>query len=241
MANLFGKRLELLMKEKNLSQVQLADALEIKKQSINNYLKGKSRPELDVLMRFADFFECSVDYLLGREDFRNYQHMKTYDEMIEKDFIDSLKFLSADKREYYLEIITRFTNSFQLTEGKSYSEKDFDLLSEIIEQINEIRLLNAQTDNTMSENKTITFSIGSGRTVTVDSHSAEYALILTNLIHRKVTDTCLTIKSFGDIGINNLEKHFSQVDSILNATQDTADKVAKEFSDKFFEKSSDKD
>lgn len=241
MTNIFGERLELLMKEQNLSQVQLADAMEIKKQSINSYLKGKSRPELDVLMRFADFFECSVDYLLGREDFRNYQHMKTYDEMIEKDFIDSLSFLSSGKREYYLEIITRFTNYFQLTEGKSYNEKDFDLLTEIIEQINEIRLLNTQADNAISVNKPITFSIGSGKTVTVDSYSAEYVLILTNLIHRKVADTCLAIKSFGDIGMSNLEKNFPRVDSVLNTPQDMADKVAKEFSDKFFEKSSDED
>lgn len=63
----FAERLFSLMQERGLSQVQLADALEIKKQSINNYLKGRSRPELDVLMRFADFFECSVDYLLGRD------------------------------------------------------------------------------------------------------------------------------------------------------------------------------
>lgn len=229
------------MKEQNLSQVQLADAMEIKKQSINSYLKGKSRPELDVLMRFADFFECSVDYLLGREDFRSYQHIKTYDEMIEKDFIDSLNCLNSGKREYYLEIITRFTNYFQLTEGKSYNEKDFDLLTEIIEQINEIRLLNTQADNVISVDKPITFSIGFGKTVTIDSHSAEYALILTNLIHRKVADTCLAIKSFGDIGVSNLEKNFPQVDSVLNSPQDIADKVTKGFSDKFFEKSSDED
>lgn len=239
MSNIFGERLEMLMKEQNLSQVQLADALEIKKQSINSYIKGKSRPELDVLMRFADFFDCSVDYLLGREDFRSYQHIKNYDEMLEKNFCDSLNFLSADKREYYLEIITRFTNSFQLTAGKSYNMKDFNLSTEVTEQMNEIRLLNAQIANITSESKPITFSIGSGETITVDSHSAEYVLILTNLIHRKVAETCHSIKALGDIGVNTLEKCFPQVDSILNLSQYNAERVANEFSDKFFGISSD--
>ena len=241
MENIFSERLEKLMKEKNLSQSQLADALEVKKQSINNYIKGKSRPELDVLIRLSKFFECSIDYLLGESEFKSYRHMENYDEKLEKYFCNSLNLLGADKREYYLDILTRFTESFRLTEGKSYNMEDFDLSTEIIEQTEGLRILNAKAAQTTSESKPVTFSIGSGKTITVDSHSAEYVLILTNLIEKKVAKTCYTVKAFGDIGMNALKKNFPQAYMVLDLPQENAEQIAKTMSDRFLEITSDVD
>lgn len=64
-----GKRLRLLREQKKLSQIQLADKLGIPHQSISNYERGYRHPPSDTLLQIADFFEVSVDYLLGRSAF----------------------------------------------------------------------------------------------------------------------------------------------------------------------------
>lgn len=232
MANVFGERLELLMNERKLSQVQLADALEIKKQSINSYIKGKSRPELDALIRFADYFDCSVDFLLGREDFRSRGRMKTYDQMVEENFRESLDFMSFDRREYYLDAITQNTRSYRTTEGKPYSAEHFDLTMEVIEKITAITMLIAELDKNATENRPLTYAVGQGEHITVDSHSAEYMLILRNSLQTAIDDACKAVKALGDIGFVALEKHFPQVDAVLNLSKRNAEQIAKELHDK---------
>lgn len=50
------------------TQAELALFLGTSRQVYANYENGINEPSLDTLARLADFFECSVDYLLGRED-----------------------------------------------------------------------------------------------------------------------------------------------------------------------------
>ncbi|MBO5280312.1 MAG: helix-turn-helix transcriptional regulator [Clostridia bacterium] len=64
----FAEKSKYLRKEKKLSQVQLAQALNISKACISMIEIGKNEPTANTLIRYADFFECSTDYLLDRED-----------------------------------------------------------------------------------------------------------------------------------------------------------------------------
>ena len=57
-----------LRKEKGVSQIQLAEALQVSKACISMIEIGKNEPTANTLVRYADFFEVSTDYLLGRED-----------------------------------------------------------------------------------------------------------------------------------------------------------------------------
>ena len=50
------------------TQAELALFLGTSRQVYANYENGINEPSLDTLARLADFFECSIDYLLGRED-----------------------------------------------------------------------------------------------------------------------------------------------------------------------------
>lgn len=61
----FDKILKLLRSEKNMSQQELADALGISKSSINMYERGDRQPNLDMLEKIAEYFNVTVDYLLG--------------------------------------------------------------------------------------------------------------------------------------------------------------------------------
>lgn len=50
---------------RNLSQVDLARALGVTKQSISNWENNNIQPSIDMLIRLAQFFSVSTDYLLG--------------------------------------------------------------------------------------------------------------------------------------------------------------------------------
>ena len=65
---MFPKQIKYLRQSRALSQVQLADKLWVKKQSISNWENDNIRPSVEMLEKIADFFDVSTDYLLGREE-----------------------------------------------------------------------------------------------------------------------------------------------------------------------------
>lgn len=65
---IFSERLILLRKQKHLTQNQLGIELGTKKQSVNNWEKCVSLPSLDLVSSLADYFDVSLDYLVGRSD-----------------------------------------------------------------------------------------------------------------------------------------------------------------------------
>ena len=65
-----SQRLKELREEKGLTQDQLAKIFNVENPTINRYEKNKRGKTFDILVQFADFFDVSVDYLLGRTDFR---------------------------------------------------------------------------------------------------------------------------------------------------------------------------
>ena len=65
-----SKRIMQLRKKQNMSQEKLASILKVTREAVSMWEIGQRRPNLDTLQKLADFFGCSVDYLLGRTDVR---------------------------------------------------------------------------------------------------------------------------------------------------------------------------
>ena len=61
-------RLKELRKEKHLSQVRLSMDLCIPQNSISRFESGVRKPDYDTLIQIADYFNVSIDYLVGRSD-----------------------------------------------------------------------------------------------------------------------------------------------------------------------------
>ena len=61
-------RLRELRKDKGLRQIDLAQILGISPQSLGYYENQVNKPDPEMLVRIANYFNVSVDYLLGRED-----------------------------------------------------------------------------------------------------------------------------------------------------------------------------
>ena len=65
---LIAQRIKDLMRSEKLTQMQLAHALEVGQSSISDWLNSKSEPSIENLWKLADFFDVSVDYLIGRKE-----------------------------------------------------------------------------------------------------------------------------------------------------------------------------
>lgn len=66
MGNMLGHRIRFLRDEKNLSQVEMADQLNISNVQLNRYESGARKPDPEMLVQIADYLNVSTDYLLGR-------------------------------------------------------------------------------------------------------------------------------------------------------------------------------
>ena len=63
----FGAMLKKLRRDRGLSQVQLGELVGLSKAAISKYENAQSYPPYDVLMKLANTFKVSTDYLLGME------------------------------------------------------------------------------------------------------------------------------------------------------------------------------
>ena len=61
-------RLKELRKKNNVTLQKLADYLHIANSAISQYENEKREPSFDIVSKIADYFNVSIDYLLGREN-----------------------------------------------------------------------------------------------------------------------------------------------------------------------------
>ena len=64
----FSERLTALRKEKGRSQAAAAKELKVALRGLQSYEYGDTEPRLSILIRMADFYGVSLDYLAGRTD-----------------------------------------------------------------------------------------------------------------------------------------------------------------------------
>ena len=62
--------LKKLREDASISQKAVADAIGVSQQSVNKYENHNIEPDIETLIRIADFFETSVDYLIGHTTVR---------------------------------------------------------------------------------------------------------------------------------------------------------------------------
>jgi transcriptional regulator with XRE-family HTH domain len=71
---LLSKRLEQLRSEKGMSQAEVAKILHMTQQAIDNYERGVREPKGGILVRLAQFYNVTLDYLYGLSDNRQAQY-----------------------------------------------------------------------------------------------------------------------------------------------------------------------
>lgn len=61
---MIGEQIKALRIARKMSQVDLASALNVSKQSVSNWENNNILPSVDMIKQLAHFFSCSADYLL---------------------------------------------------------------------------------------------------------------------------------------------------------------------------------
>lgn len=64
----FKERLKELRTDRGMSQSALAEKFDVDFRTISNWEKGLRKPDIDMLVLIAKYFEVSADYLLGLAD-----------------------------------------------------------------------------------------------------------------------------------------------------------------------------
>ena len=67
---MYGERMKALRKERKVPQQQLADLMGVKIRGYQYYETEKTAPPINALIALADFYDVSIDYLVGRSDDR---------------------------------------------------------------------------------------------------------------------------------------------------------------------------
>ena len=57
-----------IREKKNITQTKLSTEMELSQEVISHYEIGQSKPNIENLIKLADYFNCSTDYLLNRTD-----------------------------------------------------------------------------------------------------------------------------------------------------------------------------
>lgn len=63
----FAEHLTILRRQHGLSQEQLGDLIGVSRQAVSKWENGSTTPELDKLLALSEFFDMSLDQLVGRE------------------------------------------------------------------------------------------------------------------------------------------------------------------------------
>lgn len=85
--NEFQERLQELLEENNLSRLQLAKSLNISSTTINGYFNNGYYPNIEIAIKMANYFNCSLDFLFGLSDINDFSNRNN------KTFFENLKSL----------------------------------------------------------------------------------------------------------------------------------------------------
>lgn len=98
---------------KNISQQKVSNDLGISQKTYSTYETGTRQADYETLIKLADYFHVSLDYLLGR-DFDKKKEASATTPRLRKDeeyLLDHYNDLTQDQKEMILQSVTLFYNS----------------------------------------------------------------------------------------------------------------------------------
>lgn len=92
----FGEILKELLEQHDITQKQLAEALDMSPSALSNYIQGIREPDYNTLIRIASYFHVTTDFLLGHP----HEFCLSHNEEL---LIHIFRSLNQDQQEFYLE------------------------------------------------------------------------------------------------------------------------------------------
>ncbi len=100
-------RIKELREEKKLSQTALAQSVGTSQRNIGRWENGENEPTYSQLVKIADYFGVTIDYLVGREDDFGVVKLENLSQISndEKELISAYKLLSKEEKQKVLSIV----------------------------------------------------------------------------------------------------------------------------------------
>lgn len=104
------KNLKFLRLKNGLTQAQLAGVLGVSQQSINKYENQSAEPDISTLQDLANFFNTSIDFLVGHTDIEHIiEKVEKYDlNEDEATVIDNYRLLTVSEKESIHSVINNY-------------------------------------------------------------------------------------------------------------------------------------
>ena len=104
------ERIKRLREKAGLSQRALAEKIGVSQQSINKYENHNIEPDIETLIRMAEYFDTSVDYLIGHSRIRRrIEPVSAYDlNKDEASVMDGFRQLNRKQRKAIAQLIESF-------------------------------------------------------------------------------------------------------------------------------------
>lgn len=101
----YGQRIKELREERGLSLMALAKAIGVSDTAVCKWENQIAEPKLSYIVRLADFFNCSADFLTGRSDDLGWVVRPYLLTQEEKLFLDIIHDLSPQMRNLALQTL----------------------------------------------------------------------------------------------------------------------------------------
>lgn len=102
------ENLKIIREERNITQIKLSIDLGVSQELISRYELGYSFPQPNMLIKLSQYFNCSIDYLLGLtdistpikylsnnyNDYKNYEFINKYNQLSDEDKLHIDNYLS---------------------------------------------------------------------------------------------------------------------------------------------------
>jgi len=99
---MFGDIFKELRKEKKFSQEKISEELDISSSLVSKWENHQSTPAPEILSEIADYFEVSVDYLVGRSKYKN---VEAGNNELDNVLFSKAKELTDDEKKTVLNVI----------------------------------------------------------------------------------------------------------------------------------------
>ena len=107
----YGQRIKELREERGLSLMALAKAIGVSDTAICKWENQLAEPKLSYIVRLADFFNCSTDFLTGRSDDLGWVVQPCLLTQEDKQFLDIFHDLSPQMQELAIQTLKLWKNT----------------------------------------------------------------------------------------------------------------------------------
>lgn len=122
---MFGKKLKILRKKLGITQASLAKKLGISPSTVGMYEQGRREPDSTMLIKIADLFDVSVDYLIDFKKSKK-KYVKNVDEIADKVeyIIRNKEYLKNNKTTISTETINSIVKAVREGIHQAFEDKD---------------------------------------------------------------------------------------------------------------------